>query len=157
MVHIARKDVRQREDHLRNIDPPDEGLVVDDRGRGDGDRLLDHQPGGQTGKKKNRIVGHLELDDSGENESQDEEVKKRVEDRPEEAKDGIAVAELELGQGEVKKEITVLDELQKISFHLAVCFAYSIIKKRRPSFAKRENRPVGLFFFLNTRMRRLQG
>ncbi len=82
MVNVARKDVRKRKDYLGNIDPPNEGLVVDDRGSGNGDRLLNHQPGGKYKKKKNRVVGDFELDDSGENESQDEEVKKRVENRP---------------------------------------------------------------------------
>jgi hypothetical protein len=111
VVRITGQDARDGEDKFRNINLANEVLAVDDRGRGDDYGLLDHEPGDETGKKKDGVVFDLEADDHREDDSQDEKKKEGVKDGPQESEGRSPVADLEFGRGEVKKEIPVANKL----------------------------------------------
>ena len=96
VVEIAGDDVGEGKDDLRDVDPPDEGLVVDDRACGHSYCLLDHRIGDKSGEEKDGVVFNREAKDFGKNKGQDDEVEEGIEDGPQEAEDGSPVAQLEL-------------------------------------------------------------
>jgi len=82
MVEVAGDDVGEGKDDLGHIDASDESLVVDEGACGNGDCLLDHGVGNQSGKEKNGVVGYGEAEDFRKDEGQDNEVKEGIEYGP---------------------------------------------------------------------------
>jgi hypothetical protein len=111
MIDISCQTARKREDHLGEIDFFYQIFVVDHGGGGDDHRLLDHQPGGQTGEEEDGVIVDIEFDDLGKNGGQDQKEEKRIEDGPEKSQDRTPVTELQFAEREVQKEVPETPQL----------------------------------------------
>ena len=119
MIDEAGQDTGQGKENLGDVDLFDQTLIVDDGAGGNQHGLLDHKPGCKAGEEKNRVVVHLELDDPGKNQSQDQKKKQGVEDRPEEAQNRISVAQLKLGPHQIPQQLPIIHNFPQVPFHLS--------------------------------------
>ena len=117
VVEITGDDIGERKDDLRDVDPPDEGLIVDDRARGDCDCLLDHRIGDQPGEEKDRVVWDRKAEDFGKDKGQNDKVEEGIEDGPQEAEDGSPVAQLELPDDQIPEQLPKLKDFPDVVFH----------------------------------------
>jgi len=96
MIYKAGQNIGEGKENLGDINLFYQALIVDYRACGNQHCLLNHQPGRKTRKEKNHIVIHLELDDSGKNDGQDQKKKKRVKNCPQKTQDRVPVAQFKL-------------------------------------------------------------
>jgi hypothetical protein len=120
-VHQAGKSGRNGKNEAREIDFGDEALVVNDDVGGHLEGVGEIGPGDESGEVEDGIgeaVGG-ELGEVAEEESEDEHVEDGLEDDPEDADDGLFVADLDVAPDEKVEEFAVGPDFAEAEFEEA--------------------------------------
>jgi len=120
-VDEAGKSGGDGENQAREIDFGDEALVVDDNVGGELEGVGEVGPGNESGEIENRIRQSLgwEFGEAAKKESEDEHGENGLENDPEDADDGLLVADLNVAPDEEVEELTVGPDFAKAKLEQA--------------------------------------